>query len=724
MHVARKYTKSGQDAYAEIEFRQATSEIKNPDGSIVFRLENIEVPASWSQVAADILAQKYFRKAGVPARLKRVEETSIPSWLWRSVADEAALESLPEKQRVVGEMSSKQVFNRLAGTWTYWGWKGGYFNTEEDARAFFDELCFMLATQKCAPNSPQWFNTGLHWAYGIDGPGQGHFYVDHETGKLTKSKSSYEHPQPHACFIQSVADDLVNEGGIMDLWVREARLFKYGSGTGSNFSYLRGESEKLSGGGKSSGLMSFLKIGDRAAGAIKSGGTTRRAAKMVVVDVDHPDIEEYIDWKVKEEQKVAALVTGSKIVKKHLASIMKACVNCQGPGDDCYEIDKNPALKRAVKDARRNMVPDNYIKRVIQFAKQGYTELEFDAYDTDWDGEAYRTVSGQNSNNSVRVTDEFLRAVETNGTWNLNARMTNKVTKTLQARDLWDKIGHAAWASADPGIQYHTTINDWHTCPASGEIRASNPCSEYMFLDDTACNLASLNLLQFRNPATAKFDVESYEHAVRLWTMVLEISVLMAQFPSKEIAKLSYDYRTLGLGFANIGGLLMTNGIAYDSHEGRAICGALSAIMTGISYATSAEMAKELGPFPGYAKNKDHMLRVMRNHRRAAYGAAVGYEDVRIAPVPLDETDCHDGDLIAHARRAWDLAVELGEAHGYRNAQATVVAPTGTIGLVMDCDTTGIEPDFALGEVQEAGWRWLFQDHQSGGSRSAAHAWL
>jgi ribonucleoside-diphosphate reductase alpha chain len=696
MQIDRKYTKAGQDAYADIEFRQATSEIKNPDGSIVFRLENIEVPASWSQVATDILAQKYFRKAGVPAALKRVEENSVPSWLWRSVADEAALESFPEKQRVIGEMSSKQVFNRLAGTWTYWGWKGGYFNTEEDARAFHDELCFMLATQKCAPNSPQWFNTGLHWAYGIDGPGQGHFYVDHETGKLTKSKSSYEHPQPHACFIQGVADDLVNEGGIMDLWVREARLFKYGSGTGSNFSHLRGESEKLSGGGKSSGLMSFLKIGDRAAGAIKSGGTTRRAAKMVVVDVDHPDIEEYVDWKVKEEQKVAALVTGSKIVKRHLAAIMKACVNCEGPGDDCFEIDKNPALKRAVKEARRNMVPDNYIKRVVQFARQGYTDLEFDAYDTDWDGEAYRTVSGQNSNNSVRVTDEFLRAVETDGSWNLNARMTKKVAKTLQARDLWDKIGQAAWASADPGIQYHTTINDWHTCPASGEIRASNPCSEYMFLDDTACNLASLNLLQFRNAETAKFDVESYEHAVRLWTMVLEISVLMAQFPSKEIARLSYDYRTLGLGFANIGGLLMTNGIAYDSHEGRAICGALSAIMTGIAYATSAEMAKELGPFPGFAKNREHMLRVMRNHRRAAYGAAVGYENVQIAPVPLDETDCPDRDLIAHARKAWDLAVELGEAHGYRNAQATVVAPTGTIGLVMDCDTTGIEPDFAL----------------------------
>ncbi len=696
MQVDRKYTKSGQDAYADIEFRRATSEIKNPDGSIVFRLEDIEVPASWSQVATDILAQKYFRKAGVPAALKRVEENSIPSWLWRSVADEAALEGIPEKQRIVGEMSSKQVFNRLAGTWTYWGWKGGYFTAEEDARAFHDELCFMLATQKCAPNSPQWFNTGLHWAYGIDGPGQGHFYVDHETGKLTKSKSSYEHPQPHACFIQGVADDLVNEGGIMDLWVREARLFKYGSGTGSNFSFLRGENEKLSGGGKSSGLMSFLKIGDRAAGAIKSGGTTRRAAKMVVVDVDHPDIEEYVDWKVKEEQKVAALVTGSRIVRKHLAQIMKACVNCEGPGDDCFEIEKNPALKRAVKEARRNMVPDNYIKRVVQFARQGYTELEFDAYDTDWDGEAYRTVSGQNSNNSVRVTDEFLRAVETNGPWNLNARMSRKITKTVQARDLWDKIGQAAWASADPGIQYHTTINDWHTCPASGEIRASNPCSEYMFLDDTACNLASLNLLQFRNNETAKFDVSSYEHAVRLWTMVLEISVLMAQFPSKEIARLSYDYRTLGLGFANIGGLLMTNGIAYDSHQGRAICGALSAIMTGISYATSAEMAKELGPFPGFAKNREHMLRVMRNHRRAAYGAAVGYEGVQIAPVPLDETDCPEHELITHARKAWDLAVELGEAHGYRNAQATVVAPTGTIGLVMDCDTTGIEPDFAL----------------------------
>ncbi len=695
MKIERRFTTAGKDAYHGIDFRKAVSEIKNPDGSIVFRLEDIEVPSSWSQVATDILAQKYFRKAGVPKALKRVEEETVPSWLWRSAADEAALDGVPEKDRITGERSAKQVFNRLAGTWTYWGWKGGYFDSEDDARAFYDEHCAMLARQICAPNSPQWFNTGLHWAYGIDGPSQGHYYVDHETGKLTRSKTAYEHPQPHACFIQSIADDLVNEGGIMDLWVREARLFKYGSGTGSNFSYLRGEGEKLAGGGKSSGLMSFLKIGDRAAGAIKSGGTTRRAAKMVVVDVDHPDIEQYVDWKVKEEEKVASLVTGSKIVKKHLAAIMKACVNCDGPGTDCFEIEKNPALKRAVRDARRNMVPDNYIKRVIQFARQGYTELQFDTYDTDWDGEAYRTVSGQNSNNSVRVTDDFLRAVETDGDWALKARITGKTMKTMKARALWDKIGYAAWASADPGIQFHTTINDWHTCKASGEIRASNPCSEYMFLDDTACNLASLNLIQFKK-ADGSFDIAAYEHATRLWTVVLEISVLMAQFPSKEIAKLSYDYRTLGLGFANIGGLLMTAGIPYDSHEGRAICAAISAIMTGIAYATSAEMAKERGPFVGFAKNREHMLRVMRNHRRAAYGAAVGYEGVNVAPVPLDENDLPDKALAAAARKAWDMAVELGEQHGYRNAQATVVAPTGTIGLVMDCDTTGIEPDFAL----------------------------
>lgn len=696
MRIERRNTTDGQSPYAAIDFRLTTSEIRNPDGSVVFRLENVEVPEFWSQVASDVLAQKYFRKAGVAARLKKVEEETVPSWLWRSVPDTEALAALPENERYVSELSAKQVFDRLAGCWTYWGWKGSYFTSEEDARAFFDELRYMLAKQMVAPNSPQWFNTGLHWAYGVDGPGQGHYYVDPFTGKLTKSKSAYEHPQPHACFIQGVNDDLVNEGGIMDLWVREARLFKYGSGTGSNFSRLRGEGEKLSGGGRSSGLMSFLKIGDRAAGAIKSGGTTRRAAKMVVVDADHPDIETYIDWKVKEEQKVAALVTGSKLNQKHLKAVMKACVNCEGSGDDCFDPEKNPALRREIKLARRAMVNDNVIKRVIQFARQGYKDIDFPVYDTDWDSEAYLTVSGQNSNNSVSLKDDFLRAVETDGDWNLIGRTNKKVTKTLKARELWEKIGYAAWASADPGLHFNTTMNDWHTCKSSGDIRASNPCSEYMFLDDTACNLASANLLTFYNTTTKRFDVESYEHLCRLWTVVLEISVMMAQFPSKAIAELSYEFRTLGLGFANIGGLLMTMGLPYDSKEGRSLCGALTAVMTGIAYKTSAEMAAELGTFPGYKKNASHMLRVIRNHRRAAHGESRGYEALAVSPVPLDHAFCPQADLIAHARSAWDQALELGELNGYRNAQTTVVAPTGTIGLVMDCDTTGIEPDFAL----------------------------
>ncbi|KQY20980.1 vitamin B12-dependent ribonucleotide reductase [Rhizobium sp. Root483D2] len=696
MQIERRFTKPGQSAYAEIEFRKAISEIKNPDGSIVFRLADIDVPAQFSQVAADILAQKYFRKAGVPARLKKVEENAVPSWLWRSEADLAAMKDLPKDEQYGSETDARQVFDRLAGTWTYWGWKGNYFASEESALAFRDELAYMLATQRVAPNSPQWFNTGLHWAYGIDGPGQGHFYVDPFTNKLVKSKSSYEHPQPHACFIQSVGDDLVNEGGIMDLWVREARLFKYGSGTGSNFSYLRGEGEKLSGGGKSSGLMSFLKIGDRAAGAIKSGGTTRRAAKMVVVDIDHPDIEDYINWKVKEEQKVAALVTGSKIVAKHLKAIMKACINCSAENDACYDPKENPALKREIKAAKQSQVPENYVKRVIQFAKQGYKDIEFKTYDTDWDSEAYLTVSGQNSNNSVSLKDDFLRAVEADGNWNLTARKDGKVMKTLKARDLWEQISHAAWASADPGLHFNTTMNDWHTSPAAGPIRASNPCSEYMFLDDTACNLASLNLLQFKDAATKNIDIADYEHAVRLWTLVLEISVMMAQFPSKEIAERSYEYRTLGLGYANIGGLLMSSGIPYDSTEGRAIAGSLTAIMTGVSYATSAEIAAKLGPFPGFKPNRESMLRVIRNHRRAAHGETQGYEGLSVDPVALVHSENPDQNLVAHAKAAWDKALELGQKHGYRNAQVSVIAPTGTIGLVMDCDTTGIEPDFAL----------------------------
>ena len=697
MRIERRFTKKGQSPYADIAFRETTSELKNPDGKVIFQLDGFLVPEQWSQVAADILAQKYFRKAGVPARMKRIEENRVPSWLWRSVPDARAMAELPEAGRFGPEKDARQVFDRMAGAWTYWGWKGGYFSSEEDAQTFHDELCYMLAMQMAAPNSPQWFNTGLHWAYGIDGPGQGHYYVDFETGELVRSASAYEHPQPHACFIQSVQDDLVNENGIMDLWVREARLFKYGSGTGSNFSRLRGEGERLSGGGKSSGLMSFLKIGDRAAGAIKSGGTTRRAAKMVIVDADHPDIEDFISWKVLEEQKVAALVAGSKACQKHLTAIMKACVNCEGHGEHCFDPAQNPALKREIRAARAAFVPDNYIQRVVQFARQGFKSIAFPGFDTDWEGEAYRTVAGQNSNNTVRVNDAFLHAVEEDGDWELKARMGGKAMKTVKARGLMEKIAEAAWACADPGIQFHTTINDWHTCPASGSIRASNPCSEYMFLDDTACNLASLNLLAFRDRSGGGIvDVKAFAHACRLWTIVLEISVTMAQFPSKEIAQLSYEYRTLGLGFANLGGLLMVSGLGYDSDKGRALTAAISALMTGVSYATSATMAKELGAFAGYGPNATHMLRVMRNHRRAAYGRDNGYEQLSTAPVPLKDGVCPQDDLVTTARETWDEVLSLGQAHGFRNAQVSVIAPTGTIGLVMDCDTTGIEPDFAL----------------------------
>ena len=695
MRVKRHYTVEGKSPYDGIAFRNANSEIRNPDGSTVFQLEGISVPAAWSQVACDILAQKYFRKAGIPKLLLPVEEEGVPGWLWRQTANKVELEQVEPSKRFGPEMRATQVFDRLAGAWTYWGWKGGYFDSEADARAFYDEHRYMLASQMCAPNSPQWFNTGLHWAYGIDGPAQGHFYVDHTTGEVQRSGSAYERPQPHACFIQSVSDDLVNEGGIMDLWVREARLFKYGSGTGSNFSALRGEDEGLSGGGKSSGLMSFLRIGDRAAGAIKSGGTTRRAAKMVIVDVDHPDIETFIDWKMREEQKVAALVSGSKLLEKHLNAIIRACVNCSSDGDECFDPTKNPALRQEIRNARAMMVSENYIQRAVQFARQGHKRIDFPTFDTDWDSEAYLTVSGQNSNNSVRVTDEFLKAVEEDGEWSLTRRTDGIVTKTLPARKLWDRIGEAAWASADPGLQFHTTINDWHTCPKSGPIRASNPCSEYMFLDDTACNLASLNLMRFQDGAGA-FDVAGFSHAASLWTIVLEISVMMAQFPSQKIAELSYVYRTLGLGFANLGGLLMGMGLGYDSPEGRAIAGGISALMTGVSYETSALMARELGAFPGYERNADSMLRVMRNHQRAAHGETHGYEDLQTLPVPLDGASCPDKALIAAAQIAWDRAVILGKAHGYRNAQASVIAPTGTIGLVMDCDTTGIEPDFAL----------------------------
>ncbi len=640
MNIQRRFTTEGEQVWDTVEWSNRSTKITNADGSVVFDMNNTEIPASWSQLAADIMVSKYFRKAGVP----QMNEDGTPK-----------LNN--EGKAVTGsETSARQVIHRLVGCWRSWGESHGYFDTPEDAQAFYDELCWMMLNQVSAPNSPQWFNTGLNWAYGISGPAQGHFVSDPETGNVTLADDAYSHPQPHACFIQSVSDDLVNEGGIMDLWTREARLFKYGSGTGSNFSTVRGGDEPLSGGGKSSGLMSFLKIGDRAAGAIKSGGTTRRAAKMVCLDVDHPDIEEFVSWKVREELKVAALVEGMK----HLP------------------------------------------KEQQQQAKDLGLTLDYD-----FNGEAYQTVAGQNSNNSVRLSHDFLEAVDREEEWDLIQRTDGKVAKSIPARGLWDTICDAAWHCADPGVQFDTSINDWHTCPQSGRINASNPCSEYMFLDDTACNLASLNLLKFYDSDTRMFDVDSFEHAVRLWTIVLEISVLMAAFPSEAIAYQSWRYRTLGLGFANLGAMLMQAGIAYDSDAGRAVCGAITATLTGRSYAVSAEMAAELGPFDGFADNADDMMRVIRNHRRAANGITRDsgeYEKLKLAPVPinhalfLDDTIniTNAGALLGRAVQAWDEALDLGGRHGFRNAQVTVIAPTGTIGLLMDCDTTGVEPDFAL----------------------------
>ena len=694
MRISRRFTVGLDSPYSGLNFVPRRSEIRNPDGAVVFEADAVMVPDDWSQVAVDILAQKYLRKAGVPESMVAVDEAGVPEWLQRRAAAPGSPmgRSAPKN----GERDARQVFDRLAGCWTYWGHKEGMFDTEADASAFFDELRFMMARQMCAPNSPQWFNTGLHWAYGIDGPSQGHTYVDSATNAMVHSTSAYERPQPHACFIQSVGDDLVNDGGIMDLWVREARLFKYGSGTGTNFSSVRGDGESLSGGGRSSGLMSFLKIGDRAAGAIKSGGTTRRAAKMVCLDLDHPDIEAFVDWKAIEEQKVAAMVAGSRLLQRHFDAVMAATRTPGLTGDDRFEPKRNPALAVAVRAARSCEIPDNALWRALQYARQGYSSIHVPVYDLDWQGEAYQTVSGQNSNNSVRVPNAFMDAVLRDEPWKLIRRTDGKVAKTLRATDLWERISSAAWASADPGVQFDTTINEWHTCPVDGPIRASNPCSEYMFLDDTACNLASLNLTRFWDREQKAFKLDDYRHSIRLWTMVLEVSVAMAQFPSEPIARRSFDYRTLGLGYADLGALLMQMGVAYDSKKGRAVCATLAAILTGEAYAESARMAKELGPFARYPANHERMMRVLRNHSRAtrSFGDA-GYEGLTIGPVPID-VDAAPPELLAAAHRAWDEALALGELHGFRNAQVSVIAPTGTIGLLMDCDTTGVEPDFAL----------------------------
>lgn len=687
MKIKRLFTKAGHGPYEGITWEKRKSEIRNPNGSSVFSMDVVIVPSFWSPIASDIIAQKYFRKAGVPVEKALAWTHFIP----------APQTSLSEEDCADGsEHDARQVFHRLAYTWCQWGREAHYFDTEDDEKAFYDELCYMLAHQIAAPNSPQWFNTGLYAVYGIEGPAQGHYFVDPATNQVVKSESAYQRPQPHACFILDVKDDLVNEGGIMDLVTREARLFKYGSGTGSNFSRLRGANERLSGGGVSSGLLSFLKIADRSAGAIKSGGTTRRAAKMVILDADHPDIEEFVRWKTEEEYKVACLAAGSGLLNHYAQEMVSAIKDIGDDDENSYLPDRNPLLRKVVKDALDAGVPSSWIHQVLTFYTQTGKAPRLPLYNTAWESEAYNTVSGQSSNNSVRVSNEFMEAVVNDLDWNLIGRTTQKTFKTTKARELWNDIAESAWLCADPGLQFHTTVNEWHTCRADGEIRGSNPCSEYMFLDDTACNLASLNLLSFYDEKTAKFDDAAYRHAIRLWTIVLEISVVMAQFPSKEIARKSFDYRTLGLGYANIGSLLMVMGLPYDSDKGRTVSAVLTAILTGESYAQSALMAKEFGPFARYEANKEYMLRVVRNHRRAAYNAPQEeYEALSVIPQGLDSRLCPKN-LSDAAHECWDEALQLGEKYGFRNAQVTAIAPTGTIGLLMDCDTTGIEPDFAL----------------------------
>jgi ribonucleoside-diphosphate reductase alpha chain len=577
--VDRRFTEAGKDPLGSLVWERRTSTIQNPDGSVVFKMEGAEVPAEWSQLATDIVVSKYFRKAGLYG----------------------------DKQQ--GETSVRQVVHRIAHSLRIAGETlGGYFAGAEDAAVFEAELSWLLANQYGAFNSPVWFNCGLYHEYGIEGSGGGWAW-NADDDNIAETPNAYARPQCSACFIQSVADDLMS---IYDLIKSEARLFKYGSGTGSNFSNIRGKQEKLSGGGTSSGLMSFLEVFDRAAGATKSGGTTRRAAKMVCLDMDHPEIVDFIQWKAREEAKAQALIRAG--------------------------------------------------------------------FESDFNGEAYRTVSGQNSNNSVRVADDFMRAALGDGKWQTTARTTGEVVDTLDAAELWKLIAQSAWGCADPGVQYDTTINRWHTCPNSGRINASNPCSEYMFLDDSACNLASLNLTKFLS-SEGTFDVEGYRHAIEVFFLAQEILVDFSCYPTRRIAKNSHDFRPLGLGYANLGTLLMLLGIPYDSEQGRAVAGALTAILCGHGYVTSAKIAACKGPFAGFPANREPMLRVMRNHREAAYAI---HRDA--CPEALWRAACQD----------WDQAVELGEKHGYRNAQATVLAPTGTIGLLMDCDTTGIEPDFAL----------------------------
>ncbi len=623
MKIEPYFTSDLKDPYEGVEFKEYSY------GDFIFT-----APGHWSQTAVDIVIRKYRRKTPLP--------------------------NLPQ-----GESDIRQIFHRLTLCWAKWAKKSGLITHKSDLKIFKDELTYMLVHQMAAPNSPQWFNTGLYEAYGLKGEAHGHFYCEKtKTGKLSvkKSKSSYERPQPHACFIQGLKDDLTTKGGIMDLWQREALVFKFGSGSGTNFSSLRGRGEPLASGGTSSGLMGWLKIGDRAAGAIKSGGTTRRAAKMVCLDGDHPEIEEFVRWKADEEERLAAMKLGHEELTKW------------------KELAKKKALAADWRENAKASGVDPAFIEVLGAYEAG--ELKDDGLpliDTDWQGSGYESLSGQNANNSIRLSDEFFDVLKRRGKWSLRSRTSGEVVKTLKAQDLFQLICESAWKSADPGLQFSTTINEWHPCPEAGSIRASNPCSEYMFLDDTACNLASLNIVTFSDEGGA-LDLDALKHGAYLWTMVLEVSVSMAQFPSEEIAKKSFEYRTLGLGLANLGAYIMRKALPYDSKKARDEAGALMAVIGGQATLTSALMAKELGPYERFSDHKKSHLKILKKHCDFA----------KDLPAIKGST------LSDEAKRLWKEALKLAKKSGLRNAQVTAIAPTGTIGLLMDCDTTGVEPDFSL----------------------------
>ena len=616
-------------------FEERLSRLDGINGVIGEKVK-VTVPKTWSVLASDILAQKYLRMKN-------------------------------ESQR---EADIREVSSRMAQTWAFWAKKYKYFD-EQEALIFIDEICYSLVEQMSAPNSPQWFNTGLFHAYGITGEPLGHWYID-DRGQAKESENSYERPQAHACFIQSVKSDLVRAGGLMDLWAREARLFKLGSGTGTNFSLVPSAGEPLPGGGFASGVMGFLKVGDASAAAIRSGGITRRAAKMVILDIDHPDIEDFITWKMEEERKVVALIRGSHELARDVEKSMS--------GD--HSIDEN--------------LPAPLIDELNWRKKRGDRNFPLTTFDGDFNGSAYASVSGQNSNNSIRISKKFFSSLEKKQQWSMYRRLDGKESKKIAAELLWQKICHAAWACADPGLQFSDTINFWNTCENDGEIIASNPCSEYLFLEDTGCNLASINLLKFYDVENNKFDLESFVHACKMWTTVLDISVSMAQYPSRTIAERSYRYRTLGLGFANLGGLLMAAGIPYDSEAGRAIAAAISSLMSASAYETSCELAQKLGAFPAFENNRISMLRVIDQHAKVSRGEELGFEGVTFPSLKKASLPQNFASLYDKANELWSRVQSLAATHGVRNAQVTAIAPTGTIGLLMDCDTTGIEPDYAL----------------------------